>query len=70
MKSHFQLMPLAFRLWLELIRFAAVKCLAQGLFVSAFFLFLASPALSWRGARLIVRSAKQEKPSPFVYTMQ
>lgn len=70
MKNYFQLLPLMFGLWLELIRFAVVKCLAQGLFFSAFFLFLLSPVLSWRGAQLITKSVNQKKPSPFVYTMQ
>lgn len=70
MKSNFQLALLVFRLWLDLIKFAVVKCFAQGLLISAFFLILASPALCWRGARLIAKSARHEKPSPFVYTMQ
>ncbi len=70
MKSYFKLASLAFPIWIKLLRCAAMKCLAQGLFISALFLFLASPALSWRAAQLIAKPVNQKKPSPFVYTMQ
>lgn len=70
MNSHFHLAALAFRLWLKLIRYAVVKCLAQGLYLSALVLLLYSVRLSWRGAQLAAKSAKQEKTSPFIYTMQ